>query len=161
VILFFHIFCFSWLISFSFFIFHSMIVFCYLFIIIFPFLSLSQLNRLPVLIPSEYYFQPVGAIMNIIQEYNTIFVNSSLRVTSEIANQILKNCSDLIDRCASPNIMSRSASNSNLTSELHASLLENVKNARVEIARLFQEITPLIASAALALKSGYGTILLA
>jgi hypothetical protein len=138
-----------------------MIVFCYLFIIIFPFLYLSQLNRLPVLIPSEYYFQPVGAIMNIIQEYNTIFVNSSLRVTSEIANQILKNCSDLIDRCASPNIMSRSASNSNLTSELHASLLENVKNARVEIARLFQEITPLIASAALALKSGYGTILLA
>ena len=97
--------------------------------------------------------------MTILQEYTTIFANSSLRVTSEIANQILKNCSDLIDRCVSPNIMSRSASNSNLTSELHTSLLQNVKNARVEISRLFEEIAPLTASAAHSLKSGYGTFI--
>ena len=104
----------------------------------------------------ENEFLPIGNILLILEEYKTLLPEPSSRILSNPAQLIFKKFDDLINKSESPSIKSRSASNSNLPSELQISLLQLVKNTKKELELFFEEVTPHAMEAALTLNSGYG-----
>ena len=131
-----------------------------LFVLCLPFFSSPhiQINKSPIILPSENHFLPIGNILNILKEYENSFSDPYGRVSFDIASQIRRKCLDIISVNSSPSIKSRSSSsaaNFN-TSELHSALLSQVKTALSNIDELLQQIFQLVQGDN-SLKNGYGT----
>ena len=98
----------------------------------------------PIILPSEIQFSPIGNILNVLKEHDNIFVNSTQRVSYDVAQQIRRKFSDVISLNASPSIKSRSSTAMNTSSELFLSLLGIVKKSFENIENYFGELSAII-----------------
>ena len=98
----------------------------------------------PIILPSEIQFSPIGNILNVLKEHDNIFVNSTQRVSYDVAQQIRRKFSDVISSNASPSIKSRSSTAMNTSSELFLSLLGIVKKSFENIENYFGELSAII-----------------
>ena len=98
----------------------------------------------PIILPSEIQFSPIGNILNVLKEHDNIFVNSTQRVSYDVAQQIRRKFSDVISLNASPTIKSRSSTAMNTSSELFLSLLGIVKKSFENIENYFGELSAII-----------------
>ena len=98
----------------------------------------------PIILPSEIQFSPIGNILNVLKEHDNIFVNSTQRVSYDVAQQIRRKFSDVISLNASPSIKSRSSTAMNTSSELFLSLLGIVKKSFENIENYFGELSAIV-----------------
>ena len=98
----------------------------------------------PIILPSEIQFSPIGNILNVLKEHDNIFVNSTQRVSYDVAQQIRRKFSDVISSNASPSIKSRSSTAMNTSSELFLSLLGIVKKSFENIENYFGELSAIV-----------------
>ena len=98
----------------------------------------------PIILPSEIQYSPIGKILNVLKEHDNIFVNSTQRVSYDVAQQIRRKFSDVISLNASPSIKSRSSTAMNTSSELFLSLLGIVKKSFENIENYFGELSAIV-----------------
>ena len=98
----------------------------------------------PIILPSEIQFAPIGNILNILKEHDNLFVNSTQRVSYDVAQQIRRKLSDIISWNASPSIKSRSSTAMNTSSELFLSLLAIVKKSSENIETYFGDLSAIV-----------------
>ena len=98
----------------------------------------------PIILPSEIQYSPIGKILNVLKEHDNIFVNSTQRVSYDVAQQIRRKFSDVISLNASPTIKSRSSTAMNTSSELFLSLLGIVKKSFENIESYFGELSAIV-----------------
>ena len=107
-----------------------------------------------MIIPSESNFLPIGNAIETLHEFDNIFSHTNTRIQQETAIQLKKNCLELIEKTSSPNIKSRSVTNSALCTELHLWLLQSIKKTYGDLEELFQEVAPHALEAAAILNTG-------